>query len=1377
MPLEIFQQQMRPIEFYDVLESQKLIGGNDNLMKLIKTFVPSEEHNYVYTEEFTTVMKAHCVGEKRETGVVGERLSEEDRILRGRAKEIGEELKDKLKNNTYKSYVTLFNHFDEGHNNIMELKEFTAFVNGFIKGVSKKEMSALFKLIDSNNSEYITKEEFLSFFGIKEYFTEPLMTNSIKTTKEGKFDNICKEIYSNLLALEKSGESVFGYSKMKSKRGEFISQLKSIMIEEEGFKNFGEFIEFLKAKGPDNLIDLDKFRFMIDNYSSRNRKETTSSNLGTSCEVFLFELLHRFDNDVDKVMLLYDSDKNGITNHEEFIINSVRVFPTMPKKELEEIFSNLNDGQGKTIPEERFRGKLNSVYSKYNKEPVPASIPMFNSMNPSVMNPGMMNQGMMNPGMMNTANLGMPWAPTPNNQSMEFSRVLEDGLYNSSSKPLLVDDKLTKEEKEEKDIAMVYQKIRVAFQYKEESFILKLKEYDTSASLRLHQNYVFKIISGFGVNLLDYEKKLLLTGIEKVEDQIFYFDLVHKLFPERQIGVELSTHEDLVNFISKKMKIERKSLRMVFLEFVGGDVKSTFISMPQFKGWFIKQGIVLTEEKLMELYSAFDVSKDFKVQYEEFRDAFLKGSNLEPPRNVIEKMKGAMKAINKNTDAVFTVYKEAGKMFTGANFSVFFRVIEDLQLTVNVFEAEQAFDMIDMAKEGFIKLENLRKTFDAPPIVEQLTKDAFRKALYRTLRNPENGMRSINDLFNIYSEGRDILKKPEFLLMLKNGVKWTTATPNEINAIYKEIDDDDNMFISRKELADYYNEQKVCDLFPFILAFKVKLREKVLSSKTGLTYIFRESDEDGDATLSLMEFKDLLRKLGMTSLTPDEQLLIFREIDREQKGKITCPELRLAANSYEVINVIELTQAIRANIRQNHWRVEDLFNKTRGEKDSVSFTQFFEMVNKELNLGINILEAEELFDFIDSNRNSSLDRPEMFSAFEGYGPINPFLINPEYMKEQTASSKEFYNKKYKFDTDTKDIHDAHFSKVTDQGTNASALGPTPPVKPSLLGEKYGEVDMKFISRIRRYMTLVRPKVESPEMLFQFFQDHSGYFKYEEMEAMNNILNNNKLSESQLKQVFQNLEPNNEGVVKQESFVEYFKKLNAYLGDSKEEAKKMLPKIQEALLEMVRRSCKDPLKLFFMNSPRKDALSKEAFVDFVSKMPWEKDYEPQHEDIVLVFEYLDISQKGLIGEKIIQQEIITKEVLNKVDRELEIELKKKISTHLKRVGERRLLEKFYGYDMERNYVLRVEDFKEFLREQKIDIDEYGINKMTQFALGYSSDQKKISYINFMQEMDIITLQRAAELSMNTKTKSEKDKIYELAHYLERFCAKKGLVLVA
>jgi Ca2+-binding EF-hand superfamily protein len=983
----------------------------------------------------------------------------------------------------------------------------------------------------------------------------------------------------------------------------------------------------------------------------------------------------------------------------------------------------------------------------------------------------------MNQGMMNTANLGMPWAPTPNNQSMEFSRVLEDGLYNSSAKPLLVDDKLTKEEKEEKDIAMVYQKIRAAFQYKEESFILKLKEYDTSASLKLHQNYVFKIISGFGVNLLDYEKKLLLTGIEKVDDQIFYFDLVHKLFPERQIGVELSTHEDLVNFISKKMKIERKSLRMIFLEFVGGDVKSGFISMPQFKGWFTKQGIVLTEEKLMELYSAFDVSKDFKVQYEEFRDAFLKGSNLEPPRNVIEKMKGAMNAINKNTDAVFTKYKEAGKMFTGANFSVFFRVIEDLQLTVNVFEAEQAFDMIDMAKEGFIKLENLRKTFDAPPIIEQLTKDAFRKALYRTLRNPENGMRSINDLFNIYSEGRDILKKPEFLLMLKNGVKWTTATPNEINAIYKEIDDDDNMFISRKELADYYNEQKVCDLFPFILAFKVKLREKVLSSKTGLTYIFRESDEDGDATLSLMEFKDLLRKLGMTGLTPDEQLLIFREIDREQKGKITCPELRLAANSYEVINVIELTQAIRANIRQNHWRVEDLFNKTRGEKDSVSFTQFFEMVNKELNLGINILEAEELFDFIDSNRNSSVDRPEMFSAFEGYGPINPFLINPEYMKEQTASTKEFYNKKYKFDTDTKDIHDAHFSKVTDQGTNASALGPTPPVKPSLLGEKYGEVDMKFISRIRRYMTLVRPKVESPEMLFQFFQDHSGYFKYEEMEAMNNILNNNKLSESQLKQVFQNLEPNNEGVVKQESFVEYFKKLNAYLGDSKEEAKKMLPKIQEALLEMVRRSCKDPLKLFFMNSPRKDALSKEAFVDFVTKMPWEKDYEPQHEDIVLVFEYLDISQKGLIGEKIIQQEIITKEVLNKVDRELEIELKKKISTHLKRVGERRLLEKFYGYDMERNYVLRVEDFKEFLREQKIDIDEYGINKMTQFALGYSSDQKKISYINFMQEMDIITLQRAAELSMNTKTKSEKDKIYELAHYLERFCAKKGLVLLA
>jgi Ca2+-binding EF-hand superfamily protein len=987
-----------------------------------------------------------------------------------------------------------------------------------------------------------------------------------------------------------------------------------------------------------------------------------------------------------------------------------------------------------------------------------------------MMNP-MMNNPMMNNPMM--APYGMPMPGQ--NQSMDYSRVLEEGV-NSSMKPKPEDDKLTKEEREQKDIAAVYQKVRVAFQYKEESFILKLKEYDTSASLKMHQNYVFKIISGYGVNLLDYEKKLLLTGIEKVDDQIFYFDLVHKLFPERQIGIELRTHEDLVQFISKKMKLERKSLKMIFLEFVGGDVKSGFISLDQFKGWFTKQGIVLTEDKLMELYSAFDVSKDFKVQYEEFREAFLKGSNLEPPRTVIEKMKGAMTAINKNTDVVFTKYKETGKMFLGANFTVFFQVIEDLQLTVNVFEAEQAFDMIDVAKEGFIKLETLRKFLDAPPTIEVLTKDAFRKAVYKTLKNPENGMKSISDLFNFYSEGREVLKKPEFVTMLKSGIKWTTATPNEINAIYKEIDDDNNMFISAKELADYYNENRVSDLFPFILAFKVKLREKVLSSKTGLTYIFRESDEDGDGNLNLMEFKDLLRKTGVTGLTPDDQLLIFREIDRDQKGKITCPELRLAANSYEVINVIELTQSIRANIRQNHWRIEDLFNKTRGAKDSVSFIQFFEMVNKELNLGVNILEAEELFDFIDSNRNSSVDKPEMFAAFEGYGPINPFLINPQYMKEQTGQTIEFYNKKYKFDEDTKDVHDAHFSRLAEPGTNSSAMAPIAPVV-NMLDEKYGEVDLKFISRLRRYMKSASVTIQTPKDLFQIFQnedEHPGEMMYPQLEAMNNYLNNKKLPESQLKQVFAHLEPTTEGVVKMGSFIEYFEKINSILGDAKEEARKMIPKIQTALIKMVGLTCKEPLRLFFMNSPRKDLLSKDSFIDFVSKLPWEKDYEPQPEDIVLVFESLDISQKGAIGPQIIQQEILTKPIEHQINLVLENALKKIISSDLKKLGERRVLETFYGYDMERNYVLRIEDFKEFLRKERVQIDEDGIVRTVKLALGYSSDQKRVPYITFMQEMDLITRQRAAELTMNSKAKSDKDKVYEMVHYLEVFCKKKGLV---
>jgi hypothetical protein len=43
---------------------------------------------------------------------------------------------------------------------------------------------------------------------------------------------------------------------------------------------------------------------------------------------------------------------------------------------------------------------------------------------------------------------------------------------------------------------------------------------------------------------------------------------------------------------------------------------------------------------------------------------------------------------------------------------------------------------------------------------------------------------------------------------------------------------------------------------------------------------------------------------------------------------------------------------------------------------------------------------------------------------------------------------------------------------------------------------------------------------------------------------------------------------------------------------------------------------------------------------------------------------------------------------------------------------------------------------------------------------------------MQEMDLITRQRAAELTMNSKAKSDKDKVYEMVHYLEVFCRRRA-----
>lgn len=91
-----------------------------------------------------------------------------------------------------------------------------------------------------------------------------------------------------------------------------------------------------------------------------------------------------------------------------------------------------------------------------------------------------------------------------------------------------------------------------------------------------------------------------------------------------------------------------------------------------------------------------------------------------------------------------------------------------------------------------------------------------------------------------------------------------------------------------------------------------------------------------------------------------------------------------------------------------------------GDKD-VDFTSFQIFLRSKCGLKeISFLEIDELFQFVDSKGDESIQKDEFLKIFNDVKPLDPVAHNRAYFQKLSSRQQEYYKKKYKIDISKQD---------------------------------------------------------------------------------------------------------------------------------------------------------------------------------------------------------------------------------------------------------------------------------------------------------------------------------------------------------------------
>lgn len=412
--------------------------------------------------------------------------------------------------------------------------------------------------------------------------------------------------------------------------------------------------------------------------------------------------------------------------------------------------------------------------------------------------------------------------------------------------------------------------------------------------------------------------------------------------------------------------------------------------------------------KIERLYKLLDIYKRDSVQLSDFKSIFEEKRNPEWKDSAKQSL-GLF--VSKNYDSAEECFEEVSgnkDRITIDNFSNWLnktRVLNSYRLTAQL--VQELFAYLDPHKKGFISIKDWELclgTFSYSSNCLQEVRDAIRSNF--------SDVKVAFDYFLSFHSGtppdkigvKDFEKAIE-ALMPKRFVK------KEVAGIWKQVFRE-NSFVSFREFREHFEFGKF--MSSFAASSKPGSARTITSvassAKTGLSEdplkriqaliraspysiedIFREMDKDNSGTLSLIEFRNAMRKLNIGLSAKDIDGLLAR-IDTNNDGQIDWQEFQKQFKSSETESHIKAScqqrlNFLRTNMTHFMLSARDAFNQFDPERTGkLNFNSFTALVQRVSELAREPAPSfpviKDLFDIIDIRKDGFLDMREWLNTFK-----------------------------------------------------------------------------------------------------------------------------------------------------------------------------------------------------------------------------------------------------------------------------------------------------------------------------------------------------------------------------------------------------------